>query len=421
MVQITKLDNGLRVLTVPMPYLQSVSVGFFMQVGSRCESELLSGASHFIEHMLFKGTASRPSAQEVADAIEGKGGMFNANTGLETTLFWAKVAAPDLREALDVLSDMLLRSVFDPAELEKERAVIVEEIKYDLDTPDSLVEMLVTQLQWPDHPLGRDVAGSPDNVAKLSREALIQYHRTHYLPGETVLSLAGQVDHAEAMALASLYLSEWQPGPTPSCQPAPPNGHGPRLRVEHREIEQAHVNFSFDGLARTHPDRFVLNLMNVILGEGMHSRLFQELRERQGLAYSVDSYVNLLRDTGSIGIYAGVAPESVDRAIQAILAELDRLRQDQVPTDELQKAKRFARGRLALALEDPFAMASWYARQELLGPQILEPNAVAARLEETEAHDIQRLAQALFQESGLNLALVGPLGGEEKFRRSARL
>jgi predicted Zn-dependent peptidase len=258
-------------------------------------------------------------------------------------------------------------------------------------------------------------------VAKLSREALIQYHRTHYLPGETVLSLAGQVDHAEAMSLASLYLSEWQPGPTPSCQPAPPNGHGPRLRVEHREIEQAHVNFSFDGLARTHPDRFVLNLMNVILGEGMHSRLFQELRERQGLAYSVDSYVHLLRDTGSIGIYAGVAPESVDRAIQAILAELDRLRQDQVPTDELQKAKRFARGRLALALEDPFAMASWYARQELLGPQILEPNAVAARLEATEAHDIQRLAQVLFQESGLNLALVGPLGGEEKFRRSARL
>lgn len=420
MYELTTLANGLRVLTVPMPYVQSVSIGFFLQVGSRCESAPLAGASHFIEHMLFKGTESRPAARDLAEAIEGKGGMFNASTGLETTLYWAKVAAPHLPETMEVLSDMLLRSRFDPNELEKERAVIIEEIKYDLDTPDSLVEILVSQLQWPDHPLGRDVAGCPENVAVLSREALVHYHSAHYLPGQTVLGLAGQVSHAQAVALASEYLGGWQPGQLPGCEPAPSNGPGPRLQVEFKDTEQTHINFSFDGLPRTHPDRFVLNLLNVILGEGMRSRLFQEVRERLGLAYTVDSYVNLLQDTGSVGIYAGVATDSVDRAIRAILGQLDRLRQEPVPADEIHKAKEFAKGRLALALEDPFALASWYARQELLGPQVLDPGAVAAALEAVETTDIQRMSQTLFQQEGLSLALVGPLNNERRFRQAVR-
>jgi predicted Zn-dependent peptidase len=260
------------------------------------------------------------------------------------------------------------------------------------------------------------VAGTPESVAGLSREALLGYRAGHYLPGQAVLGLAGQVCHAEAVALAQACLSEWRAAPPLTCEPARPNGQGPHLQVAFKEIELTHVNFSFSGLPRSHPDRFVLHLLNVILGEGMRSRLFQEVREQLGLAYEVDSYVNLLQDTGSVGVYAGVATDSVACAVEAILGQLDRLRQEPVPEDEMSTAKEFAKGRLALALEDSFALASWYARQELLGPELLGPDEVMARLDGVQSADIQRLAQSLFQEESLNLAVVGPCADDGPIR-----
>jgi predicted Zn-dependent peptidase len=418
MYELTTLDNGLRVLTATLPHVQSVSLGFFMTVGSRYESESVAGASHFIEHMLFKGTVRRPTAREIADAIEGRGGVFNASTGQETTLYWAKVATANLAETLDVLSDMLLNARFDPRDLERERAVIGEEINYSLDSPDSLVQILVNQLQWPNHPLGRDVAGTRESLEAISRASLLAYWHDHYRPGNTLLSLAGQVTHQEAVALAESCLAGWEPGPQTLYEPATLNDHGPNLKVETREIEQAHLSFSFSGLSRDHPDRFVLQLLSVLLGEGMRSRLFQEVRERLGLAYSVESYIGILQDTGTFGVYAGVATDRVDGSIGAILGQLDRLRQTLVPQDELEKTREFIKGRLALSFEDSFTVAAWYARQVLLGPEVLHPEEIIARLDAVQPTDIQRLARDLFRQERLNLAIVGPFSNDgQQFRK----
>ena len=419
MYELTTLGNGLRVLTVSMPHVQSVSLGFFLGVGSRYESKALAGASHFIEHMVFKGTARCPTALDIAEAIEGKGGMLNAQTGRETTLYWAKVAAPHMPEALDVLTGMLLCPLFDPLELEKERVVIGEEIASALDTPECLVEILANELQWPDHPVGRDVAGTRESVAGLDQTDLLAYLGQHYRPGQTVLGVAGQVTHAEAVAWAGQYLGDWQPGATPPFEPAPAQVPAGRVRVERKQTEQAHLNLSFAGLSRRHPDRYALRLLNVILGDGMRSRLFQEIRERLGLAYVVDSYVSELHDTGAVGVYAGVATNRVAETARAILGQLDRFRQEPVGEEELRKAVEFIRGRLALSLEDSFAVAGWYARQELSEEEVLTPEQVVAHFEAVRPADMQRLAQSLFCSERLNLAVVGPLNGNEDGLRQA--
>ena len=421
MYELTELPNGLRILSVRLPHVQSVSLGFFLHVGSRYESERLAGASHFIEHMVFKGTERRPTALDIAEAIEGRGGLLGASTGLETTLYWAKVASAHLSEALDVVSDMLLRARFEPSEMEKERAVIGEEISYTLDTPDGLSQLMVNQLQWPEHPLGRDIAGTRQSVAMLTRETLLQFMGDHYMPGRAILGVAGQVEHEQIVSWAASNMGEWEARPAIDCEPAPPDRAGPKVEVRFKETEQAQLSFSFAGLSRGDPDRFVLQLLNVILGEGMRSRLFQHVREQLGLAYSVGSYVTSLEDTGAMGLYAGVAPSRAEEAIRAILHELDSLRQEPVAERELTKAVEFVRGRLALSLEDSFAIAAWYARQQLLGPEVLDPEEAVSRLEAVQPGDIQRLAGAIFQMEKLNLAVVGPFSQNgDRFRRTVR-
>ena len=421
MYRLSTLDNGLRVLPVTMPYLQSVSVGFFMGVGSRYESDALAGASHFVEHMLFKGTERRPTAWDIAEAIEGKGGVFNASTGLETTLYWAKVATAHLPDALDVLSDMLLNATFDPAEMEKERDVIAEEINYSLTMPASLAQMRANELQWPEHPLGRDVAGTPQSVATISRQALLAFRSDHYRPGDTILSVAGPVTHEDLLDLVESNLAGWEPGPRMHYTPAPsPNGQNdPRILVETKDSDQVQISMSFAGMSRQDPNRFALRLLNILLGEGMRSRLFQEVRERLGLAYNVGSYVTTMQDTGTVGAYAGVAEDRTEEALQAILAQFDLMRQELVAEDELQAARQFIRGRLALSLEDPFTLASWYARQELLEPEVLEPEEALTRIDSVQAEHIRNMAQAMFRPDRLNLAIVAPFSDNgDRFRQT---
>jgi predicted Zn-dependent peptidase len=414
MVHETRLDNGLLILTCSMSQTGAVSVGLLVGTGSRYESDDVGGASHFIEHMLFKGTARRPTARHIAEAIEGIGGYINAYTDQETTTYWAKVAGPHFAQAADVLTDMLRCSIFDPEEVEKERRIIVEEINMTIDTPDQWVGILLGQLIWPDHPLGRDVAGARETVVNIGRDQLLDFMGRHYLPGRTVVSVAGNVTHQEVVDVISERLSEWSPAPTNGYLPAPDGLLSPRYLVEDRQTEQGHLCLAVPGLSRTHPDRFALGLLNTILGEGMSSRLFLEVREAQGLAYAVDSALSMLAETGLLVVYAGVEPKRAPHAVRAVLAELDRLRKEPVPEVELVKAREYLKGRLVLGLEDSSAVSAWYGRQALLLDEILTPDEVLAAYDAVSAEDVQRLAQALFTDNQVCLAAVGPFGDGDK-------
>lgn len=417
----TVLGNGLRILTSPMPHTRSVSIGFFLGVGSRYEADEQGGASHFIEHMLFKGTEKRPTAKDIAIAIEGIGGIFNASTSRELTIYWAKVAQPHLDVAADVLVDMLLRAKLDSEEIEKERRVIIEEINMIFDAPDNWVHVLINQLVWPDHPLGRDIIGTKESVSALDREALLAHLERHYEPANCVISLAGNVEHEEVAEKLSDYLGDWPRRKVTQPRPARNDQSQARLHVHHRGIEQVHLCFSVPALPRGHPDRFNLRVLNTVLGEGMSSRLFLEIREKRALAYSVSSYVAALQDTGAAGIYAAVDPTRVRLAIPAMLGEWDRLRQEKVSADELTKAKEFLKGRLMLQMEDTFSVAAWFGQQEILGPDVLTLDEAIANIEAATAEDIQRLARKLFLQEKLNLAVVGPLENEEGFRELLKL
>jgi len=410
MLNETSLDNGLRVLTFTMPHTRAVSVSFFVGTGARYETEEVAGVSHFVEHMLFKGTTRRPTARHISEAIEGIGGYSNAYTDQETTTYWAKVAAPHFTEAADVLIDMLRCSTFDPAEIEKERRIIAEEINMTIDMPDQWVGILLGQVVWPDHPLGRDVAGTHETVAGITRDKLLEHMEHHYLPGRTVVSVAGNVTYQEVAETITERLREWPSAPAAGYLPAPDGASSPRWLVEDRPTEQGHLCLAVPGLPRAHPDRFVLGLLNAVLGEGMSSRLFLEVREAQGLAYAVDSSPSMLDETGLLVVYAGVDPERAPQAIRAVLGELDRLRQEPVPEAELNKAREYVKGRLVLGLEDSGAVSAWYGRQALLLDQILTPDDVIAAYDAVAAADVQRLAQTLFTGGQLYLAAVGPFG-----------
>jgi predicted Zn-dependent peptidase len=421
MFQKTTLDNGLRILTQRMPHTRSASVLVLVGVGSRYESEAESGATHFIEHMVFKGTGKRPTAGDIAEAIEGVGGILGAGTGRERTVFWAKVAELHLPLALDVLVDMLRNAHFDAQELDKEAQVIVEEINLSLDTPSDLVCLLAYDQLWPNHPLGRDIAGTRESVIALKRDALLDYMARHYGPNRTVISLAGSVKHEDVVARLEECLGDWQPTGAISFTSVPDSHTTPRFNLHYRDTEQAQIHISVPGLPVSHPDRFALRLLNAVLGGGMSSRLFQEIRERRGLAYSVDAFAEALCDTSLVGMYAGVAPKQATTAVRALLAEWDRLRQEPMPENELHKAREYLKGRMLLALEDSAAYASWWGRQEINGLPLQSPDEVVARLDAVTPETIRSLSHTLFREDRLNLVVLGPFQDKTPFLSALRL
>ncbi len=408
MYQKTVLDDGLRILTSSMPHTRSVSVGFFIGVGSRYEATEENGITHFIEHMLFKGTKKRPSARDIAVAIEGIGGVFNASTGRELTTYWAKVAQAHFPVAIDVLADMLLNSKLDATDLEKERGVIIEEINMTLDNPSNWVHLLAAGLIWPDHPLGRDQAGSKESVAGMTRTMIQDYIHRHYQPSNAVLAVAGHIDHEQAAEEAAAQLMGWKQSPGASYLPMDQEQTAARVKVEHKATEQAHLAMVLPGISHFDDDKYDLSLLNTILGQGMSSRLFLEVREKRGLAYSVYSYVYPMLDTGLMGVYAGVDAQQIEKAIAAILSELEKTKQEPVSEDELDKAKEFTKGRLLLQMEDSFSVASWIGRQEIMEDRVLTLDEVLARIDAVSTEDVQKVAQRLFAQEKLNLAVVGP-------------
>ncbi|MBI4285729.1 MAG: insulinase family protein [Chloroflexi bacterium] len=415
MYQKTVLPNGVRVVTATMPHTYSVSVSIFLGVGSRYEPEAQSGISHFIEHMCFKGTTKRPTSQDISEAIEGVGGILNGGTDKEFTLYWCKVTRPHFRLALDVLTDMFRHSTFDAAELEKERQVIIEEIHRCKDSPSQLVGLFLDELLWPGHPLGRDVAGKEDSVSAVDRATMLSYVSDHYLPNNTVVAIAGNVTHEESVLTVSQVMGSWaEQRRCPEYVPFQERANS-RLHIEPKDTEQAHLCLALPGLSILHPKRFVLDLMNVILGEGMSSRLFVEIRDRLGLAYNIGSYIDHLLDTGSLTVCAGVDPQKLAVAVEAIVQQLHRL-QEHIPEAELLKAKEQSKGRLLLGMEDSRNVANWLGGQEILTGRILTVDDVTAIIDAITADQITRLAEEMVVNSKLRLAVVGPVTEEGALR-----
>lgn len=417
----TILNNGLCILTTSMPHTRSVGIGIFTAVGSRYETEQQRGISHFVEHMLFKGTDKRPTAQSIAEAIEGIGGEMNASTGNEVTTYEVKVAHHHLPLALDVLVDMFRHSKLDGVEIEKERQVIVQEIGRTMDMPEAWVHNLIAADIWPQHPVGWDIAGTKESVGQLSRESMQAYIAQNYTPGTTVVSLAGNLDHDQVVTQLADAVSDWRPVASPAFVPANSGSPAPNVHIEFKETEQAHLCLGLRALPRYHPDRFKLTLLNAVLGDGMSSRLFLEIREKRGLAYSVGSYTRPLRDTGALILYAGVEPANARDTVTALAEQLTLLQQDPVPLNELNKAREYTKGGILLSMEDTFANAGWVARQELFDQQVLTVDQVMQQLDQVTSQDIQALAQQLFATDRLRLALVGPFKEERVFASKLRI
>ena len=420
MYQKTTLDNGLRLITSTMPHTRSVSIYFFIGVGSRYEAEAQAGISHFIEHLCFKGTPNRTTAGEISEAIEGVGGILNGGTDKELTVYWSKVAQTHFALALDVLADILLHSKFDPVDIERERQVIIEEINMSKDSPSQLVNMLIDELLWPGHPLGRDIAGNKESITAINRDLILDYAKNQYLPGNTVVAIAGNIEHQEAVTAVSRSVANWasdQPRPEYSIYKEQQN---PRLQIERKDMEQAHVCLALPGLPLLHPKRFTIDLLNVILGEGMSSRLFTEIRDRLGLAYSIHSYAEHFLDSGSVTVYAGVEPKNLPVVIKAILEQLDQLREP-IPESELSKAKELSKGRLMLRMEDTRSVAGWMGGQEILTGQILSTDQVVSFIDAITAEDLKGLAQELLVGDRLRLAVVGPVGDDASLEELLKL
>jgi len=416
----TTLDNGLRLITAEMPHTHSVSIGIFVGVGSRYENEAQSGISHFIEHLLFRGTERRRTAKEISGTVEGVGGFLNGGTDKELTVYWCKVAKPHFPLALDVLVDMLLNSRFDPEDIERERQIIIEEMNMVKDSPSQQASMLIDELLWPRHPLGRDIAGSKESVAAISRDMMLGYLNGQYLPNNTVISIAGDIQHEETVAAVSQATGSWASQPPHSGFSAYEEQVNPRLQIESRDTEQAHLCLAIPGLSLQHPRRFTLDLLNVVLGEGMSSRLFTEIRDKLGLAYSIHSYVDHFLDTGSITIHAGVEPKNLLVAVGAILEQLSHLKEP-VPEAELAKAKELSKGRLLLRMEDSRSVAGWAGGQEILIGDILSVDQVVAIVDAVTTEELQQLARELLIGNQIRLAVVGPVTDQESLDELLKL
>ena len=409
------LSNGLRVLTGPMPSTRSVAVSIYVGAGSRYETDPEAGISHLLEHLLFKGTPRRPTAQEISELIEGVGGVLNASTDRELTVYYAKVARLHFERAADVLMDMARFPLVAAEELEKERKVVIEELASVADSPGQLVDVLLDATMWPDQPLGRDVAGSEASVTGITRDATMAYMRRQYVPNNLVISVAGAVEHDEVVAIVEQALGDWQQGAPSSWFPAVDGKRSAPVAVQYKRTEQAHIEIAVEGLSNKDPDRFAIDLISVILGEGMSSRLFIELREKRALCYDVHSYASHYLDTGSFAVYAAVDPARAADAVKALLEELAKVHADGVTDIELQKAKDLSKGRLLLRMEDTRAVSGWLGGQEMLNGMVRTPDEVVALLDAVTADDIRRIAKRLLEPGRLTMAVVGPFKSDRRF------
>lgn len=410
----TTLPNGLRVVTGEMPHTRSATVSVYVGAGSRYEPDAEAGLSHFLEHMLFKGASRRPTAREISEAIESVGGMHNAATDREVTVYYAKVPHTAAEETIDILADMVSRPVMDAAELEKERNVILEELAGVEDSPGELAGILIDETLWPGQPLGRNVGGTPESVRAVPLEAVSRYFRAQYVPGNIVLVVAGNVRHDEIVAAADRWFSVMRAVPAGPWFPVEPRSDAPRVNVREKATEQAHVCLAYPSVPLDHPDRYAVDLLSTLLGEGMSSRLFLELREERALVYDIHSYPSEFRDAGSFTVYAACDPENTRTTLEVSLVEINRLLET-LGDVELEKAKSMARGRIQLRMEDTRSVAGWLGSQELLLGRVEEVDDVVARISGVTRDDVLRVGQDLLRPEVATIAAVGPFEDDATF------
>jgi predicted Zn-dependent peptidase len=404
------LAGGLRVITESIPHVRSASVGVWVGAGSCWETPANMGISHLIEHMLFKGTANR-TARQIAQAIDGRGGNLNAFTSKEHTCYYAKVLDEHLPIAVDVLADMTCHSLFDPADLDKEKGVVQEEIKMYEDVPDDIVHDLFASAMWAGHALGRPIVGTEETVRGFSRDEILAYHRDHYTPENIVVAAAGNLRHEQVVALVETAFRELKSTgrPVPAWPASPADADGPRALVRTKETEQVHLVVGMKGLHQDHPLIYALHLLNTVLGGGTSSRLFQEIREERGLAYSVYSYQSSFKNAGNFAVYAAASHDVVPEVLDLTYATFRDLGERSISTVELAAAKEQLKGEIMLGLESTNGRMTRLGRGELTLGRVLSPDEIIGRIDAVTFDEVHELARQLFMAEPRVLSAVGPL------------
>lgn len=412
----TVLENGVRIITSEMPQMRSVATTVYVKAGSRYETSQINGISHFLEHMLFKGTEKYPEQAQIAQAIEGVGGQLNAWTDQDHTAYWNLLPAEFAKSGFEVLSEMVFKSILDEEAINRERGVILEEINRRNDDPSSHVYEILISLMWPDQPLGQTILGSKDNILSIMRQDFVDYMQHYYHGNSIVVSVAGNIKHEEVVAnFEKLFASTVKKQIIIPEKPIEKQTK-PMVSVFYKKTDQAHLALGVRGLSYSDPDRYIWSLMNTILGQGMSSRLFLNIREEKGLAYHISSGIESYEDTGLLIVHAGLNIAKLNDAVVAICAEFKKLRNEYIPQDELRRVKDFVKGMTNLSMDDTDSVSSWYGRQELLMPEIRTPEQVLAQIESITADDIQRVAKRVFIDSNLNLAIIAPLEETDEFK-----
>ncbi len=405
----TVLSNGIKVITKKMPHLRSVSMGIWVNVGGRDESVSESGMAHFIEHMIFKGTQKR-SAFQIAKEFDAIGGQTNAFTSTENTCYHAKVMDSHSDTMVDILSDIFLNSLFDEREVENERAVILQEIGMAEDSPDEYIHILSGMNFWSGNSLGRSVLGTRENVNQFDSDGIKRFFHRFYQPERIVISVAGNLDHSHIVDIVGPAFESIRPGNSFPERKTPDENCN--INLNYKDLEQVHICLGTKGMSITDPRRFAYSLMNTILGGNMSSRLFQEIREKRGLAYSVYSYVSSFADTGMFGAYAGVAPVNIKQSIQLILREISRIKEMRVDSSELHFAKEFTKGNLMLASESNDNQMVRMAQNETHFGRYVPLEEIINNVDAVTEDDILHLAEDLFQGNRFAMTLLGPVEDE---------
>ena len=407
MIKKTILDNGIRVITERMPHASSVSIGIWVANGSRHERREYNGVAHFIEHLLFKGT-DRRSALDIAREIDSLGGVLNAFTSREYVCYYAKVLDKYLPKAVDLLTDIFLHSVFDAQEIEKERRVVLQEINMMEDTPDDLIHDLFHQHFWTGHPLGMSILGDAESVSGLTRDSIVAYKDQMYRGGDVIVTAAGNLSHEALLLLLEPHLHSIVAGNGRTDSPLPV--YQRRIELVEKDLEQLHVCLGLKGVQQNHPQRFDAFIMNAILGGSMSSRLFQEVREKSGLAYSVYSYIASHADAGSLVVYAGASPDNGAELLEIMLRELGRFKKEPVPEDQLDGAREQLKGNLLLSLESSDNRMSRLAKNEIYFSAPMPLSEIMDGFDRVSAESVQRLADEILDNSALTLVMMGKVG-----------